>query len=477
MKYEVVMGLEVHLELLCKSKLFCSCPVNFNARPNENICPSCAGMPGIPPVLNEHAIKLGIIAGLVTNCKIATVTSFDKKNYFYPDLPTGYQVTQYFAPICTGGYIDLNTSQGPNRINIKQIHIEEDAGKLVHEGHSSYLDFNRAGVPLVEIVSNPDFRTSEEVIAYLEKLKSLMSFAEVSNCKLQEGSMRCDVNISVREQGATEYGTRTEIKNMSSFKSILSAIEYESQRHIDILETNSNTLIQETRGWDESKGETYSLREKENADDYRYFPNPEIMSYSISSELVDSLRNSLSETAEHKYLRMTKELGLSSDDSKLITSSKTLSDIFDKSLAVVNNPKEVTSWIVVELLSIPRGENKSVDDITIDVKKFADLISLVDKKTINRTVAKKILVQLVEDDVDPIEYVKEHNLGMVSDTVHIGEVIDSILSINQNAVNEYISGNQKVVGFLVGQIMKTLGGKADPKVVNQLLSERLSLLT
>jgi len=476
MKYEVVMGLEVHIELSCNSKLFCSCPVKFDALPNENTCPACVGLPGLPPVLNKHAVELGIIAGLVTNSKISRNISFDKKSYFYPDLPTGYQITQFFAPICKEGHIEIEVGGNKKTISLKQIHIEEDAGKLVHQGSLSYIDLNRAGVPLIEVVSNPDFRTSDEVIAYLEKLRSLMTFADVSDCKLQEGSMRCDVNISVREEGEEKLGTRTEIKNMSSFRSIIAAIDYESKRHIEVLESNTERLIQETRGWDDDLGETFSMRQKESANDYRYFPNPEIMPVFISEELIDSLRNNLPEMAEEKLIRMTEELNLPLTESKQIVASKSLSDIFDLTLKRYNNPKEVLNWIVVELLSISRGDNKSVDDITIDTKRFADLIEMVDKKTINRNVGKRLLVQLVEDNIDPISYVKENNLSMISDTLSIALIVDDVLNQNPTVVKEYLEGSQKVIGFLIGQIMKKLGGKADPKIVNQLLIEHLEVL-
>ena len=476
-KYEIVMGLEVHIELSCSSKLFCSCPVDFDAAPNENICGACSGIPGFPPVLNKRALELGIIAGLITNSEIAKVMTFDKKSYFYPDLPAGYQITQFFSPVAKNGYIDITVEGSVNRITLKQIHIEEDAGKLIHEGRFSYIDLNRAGVPLIEIVSNPDFHTAEQVIAYLEKLRSLMSFADVSDCKLQEGSMRCDVNISIKEQGQKELGTRTEIKNMSSFKSIISAIDYESKRHIEALENNTEKLIQETRGWDDNTGTTYSMREKESENDYRYFPNTEIMPVYIDDELIDTLRANLPETAESRYIRMTSEMNLPETESKLITSSKTLSEIFDNTMSIVNDPKEVLNWIIVELLSIPRGENKSVDDIVIDTKRFADLILMVKDNMINRAVGKKLLVLLIEEDIVPKDYVKENGLGMINDSDTIGRIVEDIVTANESVVNDYLGGNLKVMGFLVGQVMKNLGGKADPRIINQLLTQYISSLS
>jgi aspartyl-tRNA(Asn)/glutamyl-tRNA(Gln) amidotransferase subunit B len=479
MKYEVVMGLEVHVELAAESKLFCACSAKFGAEPNENVCPACAGMPGSPPSTNKRAIELGIAAGLVTNCEIATVTTFDKKNYFYPDLPTGYQITQLYAPICKNGSVEVvvptaDGGFGVTLITLKQIHIEQDAGKLVHDARAgaSLVDFNRAGVPLIEIVSNPDFRTADEVVAYLEKLRSLLSFAGISDCKMQEGSMRCDVNLSVRELGAKEYGVRTEMKNLNSLKAIAAAIAFEAQRHIDALESDE-TIIQETRRWDDNLGESLSMRGKEDEADYRYFPDPEIPPVHISKEWIEEVRKSLPEPAHIKYQRMTEELGLPEYDSKIITGSKNLSDLFDKTLKYINSPKEIANWIIVELLAIAKGDNKGEDDVHIDCEKFAKLIELVDNKTVNRNTGKKILLKVFEDSIDPVAYVEENQLGMVSDTATIDAAVDAALSQNEKSVREYKDGSEKVLGFLVGQVMRNMGGKADPKLVNERLLEAL----
>ena len=468
MKYEVVMGLEVHVELSTESKLFCSCSAKFGAEPNENVCPACAGMPGFPAVINKRAIELGIAAGLVTNCQISPVISFDKKNYFYPDLPTGYQITQFFAPVCTNGQIELDNGR---HITLKQIHIEEDAGKLVHEPRTrtSLIDFNRASVPLIEIVSNPDFRTADEVTEYLEKLRLLLSFAGISDCKMQEGSMRCDINISVREAGTHVLGTRTEIKNMNSLKAITRAIEFESQRHIDALETKSEELVQETRRWDDDIGMSFSMREKEEAADYRYFPNPEIMPVHIDNEWIESVRQSLPEPAHEKFARMTIELGLPEYDSKLISGNQNLSRIFDDTLKNFKKAKDVSNWILGELLAITKDANISDDDIIIDAGKFATVIKLVDEGKINRTVGKKVLTVVVSDNIDPEAYIAENSLAMVSDTGLLESAIKEVLSENEKSVAEYRAGSQKVFGFLVGQVMKKTAGKADPKSVNELL--------
>ena len=471
MKYEVVMGLEIHVELATETKLFCACSAKFGAEANQNVCPACAGMPGMPAVLNKRAVELGIAAAIVTNSEITRPMTFDKKNYFYPDLPAGYQITQFFAPICRNGWVDI----GDKRITLKQIHIEEDAGKLVHDGRTgtTLVDFNRASVPLVEIVSNPDFRSADEVIAYLEKLRSLLSFAGVSDCKMQEGSMRCDVNISVREAGSDKLGTRTEIKNMNSLKAITAAIDYEARRHIDALEDGGGGLVQETRRWDDKLGETFAMREKENAVDYRYFPNPELMPVVISEEWIEAVRAGLPETAHDKFERMTERLGMPEYDAKIITGSKNLSDIFDRACAHFNKPKEVANWIIVELLSIAKGDNKGEDDIVIDCEKFAKLMELVDSQAINRNVGKKLLVKVLEG-IDPAAYVEDNKLGMISDAGVIEKAVREVLAENMKSVAEYKSGNQKVTGFLIGRIMRKLDGKADPKAVGALLAEHLS---
>jgi len=476
MKYETVMGLEVHVELATESKLFCSCSAKFGADANENVCPACAGMPGMPAVTNKKAVELAIAAALVTNSEIASVMTFDKKNYFYPDLPAGYQITQLFAPICKNGWIEIETSAGDKkRITLKQIHIEEDAGKLLHDARtrSSLVDFNRTSVPLVEIVSNPDFRSADEVITYLEKLRSLLSFAGVSDCKMQEGSMRCDINISVRESGSTVLGTRTEVKNMNSFKAIARAIEYESQRHVNAIDPGCETLIQETRRWDDDGGMTFSMREKEEAADYRYFPNPELVPIHIDEEWVESVRVALPEPAHERFKRMTTVLGLPEHDSGIISGSLNLCRIFDEMLAQFNEPKEVVNWIMGDLLSITKAAGVSDDDIVIDCVKFAKIIKLVNDKTINRAVGKKLLVKVFEEDIDPEAYVEKNALGMVSDFGLLETAIREVLAANEKSVNEYRAGSQKVFGFFVGQVMRKTAGKADPGTVNELLRKIL----
>ena len=474
MKYELVMGLEVHVELATQSKLFCSCSAKFGAQANENVCPACAGMPGMLPVANKRAIELGMIASILTNSEITRKITFDKKNYFYPDLSTGYQVTQWFAPICRNGYVDIKTSKGKKRIGLKQIHIEEDAGKLVHDYRTdtSLVDYNRAGVPLNEIVSMPDFRSAEEVIAYLEKLRSMLSFAGVSDCRMQEGSMRCDVNISVREMGSDMLGTRVEIKNMNSLKAIERAIEYEYSRQCEALETGCETLRQETRRWDDSKGETYAMRSKEDAAEYRYFPYADIMPIVISDEWIAQVRASIPELAQEKKARLM-AMGLPEYDCDIICGNKALSEIFDEAYSHTKKPKAIANWLIVDLLAMAKDEGVASDELRLNAGSLAALISLVDEGVVNRGVAKAVLLEVFKNDVDPAAYIREKGLGMVSDKGRIVEIIRETLEENPKSVMEYKEGNGKVIPFFVGRIMKKMQGKADPRIVNEELRRQL----
>lgn len=478
MKYELVMGLEVHVELATQSKLFCSCSAKFGGGQNEHVCPACAGMPGMLPVANRRAIELGIAAGLVTNSEIAREITFDKKSYFYPDLSCGYQITQLFAPICKNGRVDVETSKGTSGIRLKQIHIEEDAGKLVHDFRTgtSLVDYNRCGVPLVEIVSMPDFRSAEEVVAYLEKLRSLLVYAGVSDCRMEEGSMRADINLSVRPIGSEKLGVRTEMKNMNSLKAIARAIEFEAQRHIDALETGSEILVQETRRWDDERGESFSMRNKEDATDYRYFPNPDIMPIVIDGAWIDGVRASLPEMPHEKLLRYTGELGLSKTDAAILVRSRSLADIFDKTAAICGRPREVANWMITELMGYLKNENIPEDEITVDYEKFAKLIGLVENRTVNRGVGKSIFIEILRNNADPEEYISAHGLGMISDTAGLEKLVRETLAENVKSVLEYQNGNAKVLSFLMGQVMKKTKGKADPQALGELLRKNLTVL-
>ena len=475
MDYEVVIGLEVHVELATNSKLFCGCSAKYGANANENVCPACAGMPGLLPVLNKNAVELGIKAGLVTNSEISKIITFDKKNYFYPDLSTGYQITQWFSPICKNGWVEIETKTGTKKINLKQIHIEEDAGKLVHmpNSSSSMVDYNRASVPLTEIVSKADFRNSDEVVAYIKKLQSLLIYAGVSDCKMHEGSMRMDVNISVRKSGDETLGTRIEIKNMNSFKAIVNAIEYEKERQIDALETGYEKLIQETRGWDEEKNMSFSMRNKENATDYRYFPNPDIMPVMITDEWIEKVKKSLPELAHQKMARFISEYKLSGYDAKILTENKKLSEIFEEIINYCNNPKEAANWLIVELLNLIKNDGKEIEDIKIDCKKIAKLMELVLGNIINRPSAKEIFEKIYSENTDPEQYVKDHNLGMISDNDLLYKACSEAIAEDPDGVKKYKNGNEKVFAAFVGNVMRKMKGKANTAIINGILKEML----
>ena len=488
-QYEIVMGLEVHVELATNSKLFCGCSAKYGASANENVCPACAGMPGLLPVANKNAIELGIKASLVTNSEITKKITFDKKNYFYPDLSTGYQITQWFSPICKNGWVEIETKSGPKKIRLKQIHIEEDAGKLVHMpgSSSSMVDYNRASVPLTEIVSMPDFRSSDEVVAYIKKLQSLLVYAGVSDCKMHEGSMRVDINISVRKSdGDSEnfydkplseivpkLGTRIELKNMNSLKAIVNAIEYESERQIEALETGYETLVQETRGWDEEKNMSFSMRNKEDAMDYRYFPNPDIMPIIIGDEWIEKVKASLPELAHQKYARFIEQYQLSEYDAKILTENKRLSEIFEEVTEYCNNPKEAANWLMVELLNHIKNDGKEIEDIEIDCKKIAKLIGLVLGNVINRPSAKEIFIKIYRDNIDPEQYIKENNLGMISDNDLLYKMCEEAINEDPDGVKKYKGGNAKVFAAFVGNVMKKMKGKANTIIVNDILKDML----
>ena len=475
MQYEVVMGIEVHVELATNSKLFCSCSAKFGADANENVCPACAGMPGFLPVANKNAIELGIKAGLVTDSEITRKITFDKKNYFYPDLPTGYQITQWFAPVCKKGSVEIETKAGKKKINLKQMHIEEDAGKLVHTPYSSFsmMDYNRGGVPLIEVVSMPDFRNSDEVIAYLQKLKSLFVYAGVSDCKMHEGSMRADINISVREMGAEKLGTRIEMKNMNSLRAIVNAIEYESERQIEALETGCEVLVQETRGWDDEKNVSFSMRNKEDATDYRYFPNPDIMPIIIDEDWIESVKKSLPELAHQKFARFIKEYSLSEYDAKILTENKRLSEIFEETTSYCNNPKEAANWLTVELLNLVKVDGKEIEDIEFDCRKLSKLIELVLGNAVNRPSAKEIFAKIYRENIDPEQYIKENNLDMISDNDLLSKACIEAIAEDPQGVEKYKNGNAKVFAAFVGNVMRKMKGKANTAMVNEMLKNLL----
>ena len=472
--YEVVIGLEVHAELSTKTKIFCSCPTSFGASPNTHTCPICMAMPGTLPVLNEKVVEYAVKAGLATNCKISRNSKNDRKNYFYPDLPKAYQISQFDQPLCEHGYIEIETSEGKKKIRLTRIHIEEDAGKLNHDEFAggSLVDLNRAGVPLIEMVSEPDLRSSEEVEAYLKKLKSILEYIEVSDCKMQEGSLRADVNVSVRKKGETKLGTRTEMKNMNSFKSITRAIEYEVDRQIDVIEEGGK-VEQETLRWDDVSGKTFPMRDKEDAQDYRYFPDPDLVAIKLSEEYIENIRKLLPELPESRRERYLKEYNLSEKDANIITASKYLSDLFEGTIEVCHNPKAVNNWIISDISRILNEKEKEPNEIPFNCNQLGNLILLIDKGTISTSIAKKVLEELFENPREPEEIIKEKGWIQISDEGAIKEVVLKVLAANPQSVADYKAGKEKALGFLVGQAMKETKGKANPKMLNEMFKKEM----
>ncbi|MBE6630848.1 MAG: Asp-tRNA(Asn)/Glu-tRNA(Gln) amidotransferase subunit GatB [Ruminococcaceae bacterium] len=474
MRYETVIGLEVHVELATKSKIFCACSTAFGAAPNTQICPVCTGMPGGIPQLNKGAVTLSMKAGMLLHCEIAGLCGFDKKNYFYPDLPSAYQRTQWYAPIAKNGYVEIETASGKKRVRIKQIHMEEDAGKLIHDEAAgvSLVDYNRAGVPLVEIVSEPDLSSPEEVAAYLNRLRTLLRFAEVSDCRMEQGSMRCDVNLSVRPAGAEALGVRTEIKNMNSISAILRAIEYESARHVEVLEAGEE-LLQETRRWDEMRGVSVAMRDKQTAADYRYFPDPDVMPLAVDAAWKQKVRESLPELPEQKKARYVRELGLSDYDAGLLCDSHALCRCFEAALAVCQNAKECANWLLSDVLAILKRRQMIADELTLDGHSLGELILLVLAGKVGRANARKILEEMFERELDPAAYAAKMGFLISRDTDKIGEVIRAVLAENAHALADYLGGKEKAFAALFGACMKQLRGNCDPQMLREMLLEEI----
>lgn len=473
-KYEMVIGLEVHTELATKSKIFCSCSTEFGGEPNTHCCPICTGMPGVLPVLNKKVVEFGIAVGLATNCDITSYGKFDRKNYFYPDLPKAFQISQLYLPICRNGAVEIEGEDFHKDIRIHEIHMEEDAGKLIHDPifDTTHADYNRCGVPLLEIVSEPDFRSADEVIAYLETLKAILQYLGVSDCKMQEGSLRADVNLSVRPEGQAEFGTRTEMKNINSFRAIARAIAAERKRQIEVIE-DGGRVIQETRRWDDAKGVSYAMRSKEDAQDYRYFPEPDLAPVVISDDWQEAVRQSLPMLPKERKAKYMESFGLSPYDAGIITAIKALADYFDEVNAVVDQPQEVANWLLGDFMRLAKAGEGDSFDILLDASKLADIILMVKENVINRNTAKEVFAAVWNDNLDPKKYVEEHDLAMVGDDDLIKDTVAKVLAANPKTVEEFKGGKDKVLGFLVGQCMKELKGKADPGTINALLREAL----
>ena len=473
-QYETVIGLEVHVELATKTKIFCSCSTEFGGAPNTHTCPVCTGMPGSLPVLNRQVVEYALAVGLAVNCEINQYCRFDRKNYFYPDNPQNYQISQLYLPICHDGFVETWTAAGKKKVGIHEIHMEEDAGKLIHDEWEdcSLVDYNRSGVPLIEIVSEPDMRSADEVIAYLEKLRLIIQYLGASDCKLQEGSMRADVNLSVREAGALEFGTRTEMKNLNSFKAIARAIEGERKRQIELLE-DGKKVVQETRRWDDNKESSRAMRSKEDAKDYRYFPDPDLPPVTISDAWIQEIKDRQPELKTEKMARYQEEYGLSAYDADIITEAKHMADIFEATVSLCGKPKEAANWLMVEVMRLLKEEALELEAIRFSPENLAKLIVLVDNGTINRTVAKEVFEKIFAEDIDPEAYVEENGLKVVNDEGALRAVIQEVIAANPQSVTDYHNGKERARGFLVGQTMRAMKGKADPAMVNRVLEELL----
>jgi aspartyl-tRNA(Asn)/glutamyl-tRNA(Gln) amidotransferase subunit B len=474
-QFETVIGLEVHIELHTASKIFCGCSTSFGAPPNSHTCPVCLGHPGVLPVLNRQAVEYAMKASMALNCVIATDSKFDRKNYFYPDSPKAYQISQYDKPIGEHGWIDIEVGGETKRIGITRVHLEEDAGKLTHVdgGYASLVDFNRVGTPLIEIVSDPDLRSPEEARAYLEKIKAIMQYCDVSDVKMEEGSLRCDANVSLRPYGQEQFGTKAELKNMNSFRGVQRGLEYEELRQAEVLRSGGS-IIQETRRWDEGQGKTLAMRGKEQAHDYRYFPDPDLVSLLIDQAWKDQVLVTIPELPDARKARYTKEYALPDYDAQVITSSKKLADLFEESLTYTSDSKSVSNWIMGDLLAYLNANNLEVTDVRLTGKGLGGMIGLIEKGTISSKIAKTVFKELLETGKDPQTIVEEQGLVQISDEGAIQAIVEQIVQANPQSVADFKAGKEKAVGFLVGQIMKETKGKANPGLVNKLILESLN---
>ncbi len=472
MEYEPVIGLEVHIQLLTKTKIFCSCSTDFGASPNTHVCPVCLGMPGVLPVLNKQVVEYAIRLGVALNCKINRFSRFARKNYFYPDLPKGYQISQYELPILEGGFVEIYTDGEFKKIALERIHMEEDAGKTIHKGDGSYVDLNRAGVPLLEMVSMPVMHTPQEAGEYLRSIRKIVRYLGICDGNMEEGSMRCDANISVRPKGETKLGTKAELKNMNSFKHVEKALEYEIERQITAIE-NGEKIVQETRLWDEKAGITKSMRSKEEAFEYRYFPDPDLVPLLIDDEWIEDVKKEAPELPRNRLERFMRDYSLKFDDARILTDEKQLADFFEEALGSSSNHKAVANWILTELLGYLNKDNKSVTDTLIKPKDIGELVELIDSNTISGKMAKTVFKDMYETGKSPKQIIDEKGLVQITDTKLIEDLADKIIASNPKAVSQYKSGKKNTIGFFVGQIMKETKGKANPKIVNEILSKKL----
>jgi aspartyl-tRNA(Asn)/glutamyl-tRNA(Gln) amidotransferase subunit B len=475
MKYEAVIGLEVHAQLQTNTKIFCGCETRFGEEANTRTCPVCIGMPGVLPVLNKKAVEYIVKTGLATHCSVSPYSRFARKNYFYPDLPKGYQISQYELPVCEHGYVEIVVDGGIKRIGITRIHLEEDAGKNLHQAESgaSLVDLNRAGTPLMEIVSEPDIRTPEEASQYLKKLRSILRYIEVSDADMEKGNFRCDANVSIRPAGSKEFGTRAEVKNVNSFKFVQKALEYEIKRQAQILD-DGGTVVQETRLFDSTKGVTFSMRSKEEAHDYRYFPEPDLVPIIISRETVQAVGATIPELPDAKRERFMQEYGLPSYDADMLTQSRALAAYYEEAVKLAGQPKVVSNWIMGELMRLLNADNKEIEDCPVKPDKLAGMITMIGKGVISTKIAKTVFEEMYKTGKDAEMVVKEQGLVQVSDTGAIEQIISDVIKANPAQAAEYKAGKEKLFGFFVGQVMKASKGKANPDLVNQLLKKKLA---
>lgn len=476
-KYEAVIGLEVHAQLLTESKAFCGCSTKFGNLPNSNVCPVCLGHPGVLPVLNKRVVEFSALMGIATNCKINKKSIFARKNYFYPDLPKGYQISQYEEPICEHGFVDIFLKNGTNKkIGITRIHMEEDAGKSIHDqSYETLVDVNRCGVPLIEIVSEPDIRSAEEAYLYLTKIKQIVQYLEICDGNMEEGSLRCDANISVRLLGEEKFGTKTEVKNMNSFRNVEKAINYEIERQIEILEEGGK-ITQQTLLWDSDLNEIVPMRSKEEAHDYRYFPDPDLLPVLVDDAWEQQIRQALPELPEKRKEKLINKFMLPEYDAELLTQEKALADYYENVIEYTDDYKTASNWVMGDVLKIINENKISIKDFLISPENLGGLINLIKEDTISGKIAKDVFKIMLSENKNPEEIVKEKNLIQISDTSEIEKIIDAILEKNKNEVLQFISGKEKVIGFFVGQVMKETKGKANPKIVNEILVKKLNLL-
>lgn len=477
MSYETVIGLEIHAELSTKTKIFCSCSTEFGAKPNEHTCPICMGLPGTLPVLNEEVVHLSVKAGEALHCKINKLNKMDRKNYFYPDLPKAYQISQFDLPMCSGGYVEIQTKDGKKKIRLNRIHIEEDAGKLVHLEYEpfSLIDYNRVGVPLVEIVSEPDMRSPEEAVEFMKTLRAMLQYANISDCRMDQGSMRCDANISLREVGSTEYNTKVEIKNINSFRELQKALEKEEKRQKELYDFNEGFRIkQETRRWDAGKGKTVTMRTKEDANDYRYFPDPDIIPIVVKDELIDQVKDEMPELPVQRRERFKEQYELTDKEIEILVEDKALSDYFEKLVKLGSDSKTAANWILGDMLRLMREAEKEFKDIPITPQNMNELISMIKGKEVSNTAAKEVFEEMFKTSKDPKDIVKEKGLSQISDTGALEEMVKEVIAANEKSVSDYKAGKKQAIGYLVGQVMKKSKGKANPPMVKELLEKALS---